>query len=54
MEHDFNYHIDFYHIKKFYYFDPYALLLSIAINIHELLMTAFVLQGHINVIFLFL
>ncbi len=30
-----------------YNFDPYSVLLSIATNIPVLLMTAFVLQGHI-------
>ncbi len=30
-----------------YNFDPYNVLLAIAINIPVLLMTAFVLQGHI-------
>ncbi len=30
-------------------FDPYNVLLSIATNIPVLLMTAFVLQGHIQV-----
>ncbi len=30
-----------------YNFDPYNVLLSIATNISVLLMTAFVLQGHI-------
>ncbi len=33
-----------------YNFDPYNVLLSIATNIPVLLMTAFVLQGHIYVI----
>ncbi len=31
-----------------YNFDPYNVLLSIATNIPVLLMTAFVLQGHIK------
>ncbi len=31
-----------------YNFDPYNILLSIATNIPVLLMTAFVLQGHIS------
>ncbi len=31
-----------------YNFDPYNVLLSIATNIPVLLMTAFVLQGHIS------
>ncbi len=29
-------------------FDPYNMLLAIATNIHLLLMTGFVLQGHIK------
>ncbi len=33
--------------EKFYNFDPYNVLLAIATNIPVLLMTAFVLQGHI-------
>ncbi len=32
-------------------FDPYNVLLAIATNIPALLMTAFVLQGHILVLF---
>ncbi len=43
MEHDL-YLISY---KKMYNFDPYNVLLSIATNIPVLLMTAFVLQGHI-------
>ncbi len=35
-----------------YNFDPYNVLLSIATNIPVLLMTAFVLQGHICVVLL--
>ncbi len=34
-----------------YNFDPYNVLLAIAINIPVLLMTAFVLQGHILVMY---
>ncbi len=34
-----------------YNFDPYNVLLSIATNIPVLLMTAFVLQGHIWIFF---
>ncbi len=34
-------------IEKKYNFDPYNVLLVIATNISVLLMTAFVLQGHI-------
>ncbi len=34
------------------HFDPYSVLLAIATNIPVLLMTAFVLQGHICVSFL--
>ncbi len=33
-----------------YNFDPYNVLLSIATNIPVLLMTAFVLQGHISLL----
>ncbi len=38
---------DFWHNRKMYNFDPYNVLLCIAIIILVLLMTAFVLQGHI-------
>ncbi len=38
---------DFWHNRKIYNFDPYNVLLFIATNIPVLLMTAFVLQGHI-------
>ncbi len=34
-------------IRKMYNFEPYNLLLAIAENIAVLLMTAFVLQGHL-------
>ncbi len=34
-----------------YNFDPYNVLLAIATNIPVLLMTAFVLQGHINILY---
>ncbi len=37
---------DFGHKIKMYNFDPYNVLLAIAINITVLRMTAFVLQGH--------
>ncbi len=46
MEHDLNILMIF-GIKEKYNFDPYNVLLSIATNIPVLLMTAFVLQGHI-------
>ncbi len=46
MKHDL-YYYDFWHKRKMYNFDPYNVLLSIATNIPVLLMTAFVLQGHI-------
>ncbi len=46
MEHDLNILMIF-GIKKINNFDPYNELLSIATNIPVLLMTAFVLQGHI-------
>ncbi len=38
---------DFCHKRKMDNFDPYNVLLAIATNIPVLLMTAFVLQGHI-------
>ncbi len=38
---------DFWHKRKMDNFDSYNVLLSIATNIPVLLMTAFVLQGHI-------
>ncbi len=38
---------DFWHKRKMYNFDSYSVLLAIATNIPVLLMTAFVLQGHI-------
>ncbi len=38
---------DFWHKRKMDDFDPYNVLLAIATNIPVLLMTAFVLQGHI-------
>ncbi len=41
---------DFCHKRKRYNFDSYNVLLSIATNIPVLLMTAFVLQGHISVL----
>ncbi len=37
---------DFWHKIKMYNFDPYNVLLAIATHMHVLLMTAFVLQGH--------
>ncbi len=46
MEHDLNILMIF-GIKKNNNFDPYNVLLSIATNIPVLLVTAFVLQGHI-------
>ncbi len=41
---------DFWHKIKMYNFDPYNVLLDSATNIAVLLMTAFVLQGHIYVL----
>ncbi len=38
---------DFCHTIKIYNFDPYNALLVIATNIAVLLMTDFVLQGHV-------
>ncbi len=43
MEHQYH----FWHKREMYNFDPYNVLLAIATNIPVLLMTAFVLQGHI-------
>ncbi len=43
MEHD----NDFWHTSKMDNFDPYNVLLAIATTIPVLLMTGFVLQGHI-------
>ncbi len=37
-----------------YNFDPYNVLLSIATNIPVLLMTAFVLQGHTHIIYIYI
>ncbi len=49
MEHDLYiiFTNDFLHKGKIYHFDPYNVLLALATNIPVLLMTAFVLQGHI-------
>ncbi len=38
---------DFWRKRKIYNFDPYNVFLAIATNIHVLLMTGFVIQGHI-------
>ncbi len=46
MEHNLNILMIF-GIKKINNFDPYNVLLAIATNIPLLLMTAFVLQGHL-------
>ncbi len=35
-------------IKEIYHFDPHNVLLAIATNIPVLLMTGFVVQGHIQ------
>ncbi len=45
MEHDLNILMIF-GKRKMYNFDPYNVSLAIATNIAVLLMTAFVLQGH--------
>ncbi len=37
---------DFWHKRQIYNFDAYNVLLAISTNIPVLLMTAFVLQGH--------
>ncbi len=49
MEHDLNILMIFGIKEKWIIFDPYNVLLSIATNIPVLLMTAFVLQGHIYI-----
>ncbi len=49
MEHDLNILMIFGHKRKMDNFDSYNVLLAIATNIPVLLMTAFVLQGHILV-----
>ncbi len=38
---------DFWHKRKMYNFDPYNVFLAIATNIQVLIMTGFVLKGHI-------
>ncbi len=38
---------DFWHKRKIYNFAPYTVCLAIATNVPELLMTGFVVQGHI-------
>ncbi len=38
---------DFWHKRKFDHFDPYNVFLAIATNIPVLLMTGFVVQGHV-------
>ncbi len=43
---------DFWHKRKIDNFDPYNVLLAIATNIPVLLMTGFVVQGHIWIIIL--
>ncbi len=47
MEHDLNILMIFCHKIIMYNFDPYNVLLSIASNILQQLMTGFVVQGHI-------
>ncbi len=44
---------DFWHKIKMYNFDSYNVLLSISTNIAVLLMTAFVLQVHIHLYFVY-
>ncbi len=51
MEHDLNILMFFWHKRKIYNFNPYSVLLAIATNIPQRLMTASVLQGHIYMIF---
>ncbi len=47
MEHNLNILMIFGNKRKTGHFDPYNVFLAIATNILVLLMTAFVLQGHI-------
>ncbi len=47
IEHDLNILIMFCHKRKINNFDPYNVLLAISTNITVLLMTVFVIQGHI-------
>ncbi len=47
MEHDLNILMIICHKIKIYNFDPYNVLLAIATNILQQLMTSFVVQGHI-------
>ncbi len=51
MEHDLNILKIFWHKRKMDNFEPYSVLLAIATNIPQRLMTASVLQGHIYMIF---
>ncbi len=53
MEHDLNILMIF-GVKQIDNFDPYNVLLAIATNIPVLLMTAFVLQGHVYKIYFLL
>ncbi len=54
MEHDLNILLIFGIIFFIYYFDPYNVLLAISTNIPVLFMTAFVLQGHILLNYMYL
>ncbi len=54
MEHDLNILLIFGIIFCIYYFDPYNVLLAISTNIPVLFMTAFVLQGHILLNYMYL
>ncbi len=45
---------DFCHKRKINNFDPYNVLLAVATNIPVLLMTAFVLQGHIYTVCMYI
>ncbi len=51
MEHDLNILMILWHKRKMDNFEPYSVLLAIATNIPQRLMTASVLQGHIYMIF---
>ncbi len=54
MEHDLNILLIFGIFFFIYYFDPYNVLLAISTNIPVLFMTAFVLQGHILLNYMYL
>ncbi len=51
MEHDLYYPNEFWPKRKMYHFDPYKVLLAIATKIPQRLMTGFVVQGHIYIMY---